>query len=129
MNKSVRGGLCKARAIRQFKSARPDQFLLFQSNVVIGKDSRLPTASNPRAIAAKRSGDAQIKECEGRPSRSDALKSAGPDQLLHFGFEQLKTPVRKSPASADPFKPPYMISRARKHTHLARLIRFVRSLV
>jgi hypothetical protein len=29
MNKSVRGGLCKARAIRQFKSARPDHFIHF----------------------------------------------------------------------------------------------------
>ncbi|MCU1332732.1 MAG: hypothetical protein JWM08_1724 [Candidatus Angelobacter sp.] len=35
------------------------------------------------------------KECEGRPSRSDALKSARPDHFIHFSFKQLKTLVRK----------------------------------
>jgi hypothetical protein len=68
-NRSLRGGSGKARAIRRFKSARPDRSSFVSTNCMFCDKALLATASTPKASAPKRSGCTRTDAVRGAAAR------------------------------------------------------------
>jgi hypothetical protein len=78
----LRAGSCEARAVRQFKSARPGQFPFQLQPFLLLLECRLPTPRSTPKDARKRSGCARIEAMRGGSCKARAVrqfKSARPD--------------------------------------------------
>jgi hypothetical protein len=74
---ALRGGSCQARAVRQFKSARPDHLTSFLSeNACITTLSRLPAASTPRSMRSSEADAHKETPSEGARARHELLGSS-----------------------------------------------------